>query len=1441
MYFNQFFEMEEPVKENADGPLVTKDYVIAYGHSKVSKNVVFGIGDMPAGTSNVISKSALKNKQKLDRCSSKPSQIPRYRYHQKEPPILEIPTKSMTEHANKIERTRRKLLMKSSLEKMQLHSRRRDIRSDMQSESSSAIITKVLLEEIRGRHKIGSDRLNEWLMESATDYLRPIANCLGASNISSTMVPQTSQSECDVNTRMSIEKRLIEALSNKNHNAIIALDKNMPYIAFEDLELDMRPEHDVSNNDHIKDHVNEIVNQKNTEVTTNAVFENCILKTKEYFKSKSQRKKAEKDVEKITERKAHSRVDDAELDTNEMKKCIQYNVGSGGDHLTETERNDLSGTMYDATEHMPTSSYIDCPSEILQRMTNLEAEGYDIASTVSGTDIEIRDDFLSNYNFEQAYSSLMEGRSENWILDNCNDSLCCIEEPVAQEPNICKLCTSCAKDKKQKKGARDSHDYHHHYCWRREVAKKCSERTVRYRGRCKKCHKHRNNQIRIPRPFITFTKHFSVGRICRRRWNLMWKGTAERWASKPKSHSRCRTFATVLDLQRSGFWENADVQTTVLLYHEAGTDAVAKEQKSTGIVPPPKLYSEACTKIESDTSIDNNQLQKQQTQIGTSTAIKYTKNNSPEQTGKINHPINNATKLYKTDISTCIDPMEDLNRTTTVVTLKEKGINKNTDYTNSTKYRSQIDRAIETDGSLLLITKKRSSVSVTSDIAMVVNLNAHEAFNQTDELEQVDTEANVNYNNSLEISCDDSSLFSYDVDFYKPHAVETESVEYGYPQSQRTIRMVKPKVSRRRSSAGGQDLELTSHHNVGIITSNKMLSPPRGNINSSRHLVYTSDKSGDTLSTDVRSCDYSKLLISSSADTEDQDDDEKDASTGMAQFNDLTKETSRYLCSRQYDTNAHGTYTGSSFFIEAIDRDTNTNICDIYIDTAVSSPNLIETCNFNGGPVTHHVHKAVSTQGLVQRYSFNGGSHRSQRSFTADVHPDYTTNCTSMTEQSITKPAGVKSALIRDIEKQSGFEDKSHTYNSSDSSSSGTFKVSPAKRAVAIQVVLDNTGHDVKSRRVLSTSVGIFTSLHGLSQSIQTPYNKLAIDNELGFKLIPATSQGTYTSCHMAGAAVQTAFKTVKKSIGTQLPATAPSDVNCQALAPILTPMKKSCLSKKSTSAMQIQTFIHCQAVPKLPKATSSEDLTTEGAGAGNEMKNVKQPPTLSTMIDKITTTDQELKCIRQEIKSNVRNIGIHVNFKSKVNRTAKELNKKVSLPIKKNKWNKGKLKEYLFVYDIPHIIPHSIFTEQTSPTTPSIRSSHILCEPTFVEYVSDGAQTSAREWKLYNEERNLNKGAKQRVPSSGSPRNLKKSNLFYLEACTMKPSTFHNAGCQTYEYIIPVITIASASTCSLSPALSLTDICEGRDKNELQAVYYMLSAIEGRIRRLKRNIRCRQ
>ncbi|XP_013177592.1 PREDICTED: uncharacterized protein LOC106125052 [Papilio xuthus] len=834
--------MEEPVKDNAGGPLITNDDVITYGHPKVSKNVVFGIGDMPAGrTNNIVSKSALKNKQKLaDRHSSKPSQIPRYRYHQKEPPILEIPTKSITEYGIKIEKPRH-------------------LRSDMQSESSSAIITKVLLEEIRGRHKIGSDRLNEWLMESATDYLRPIANCLGASNISSTMVPQTSQSECDVNTRMSIEKRLIEALSNKNHNAIIALDKNMPYITFEDLDLDMRPEQDLSNNDHLK-----------------------------------------------------------------------------GDHLTEKENNDLSGTTYDGNEHMPTTSYIDCPSEILQRMTNLEAEGYDIASTVSGTDIEIRDDFLSNYNFEQAYSSLMEGRSENWILDNCNDSLCCIEEPHPEEPNICKLCASHTETKKQQKGACDSHDYQHHYCWRREVAKRCSDRSVRYRGRCKKCHKHRNNQIRIPRPFITFTKHFSVGRICRRRWNLMWKGTAERWASKPKSHSKCRTFATMLDLQRSGFWENADVQTTVLLYHEAGTDAIAKEQKSTGIVPPTKLYSEAYTKIESDKSICKNQSPKHQSQVGPSAGIhiKNTKNNSLEEP-ITSYPPFNTIKSYKNDISTCIDPIEDYNNATTVITLKEKGNNKNTDLTNSTKYRSQVDRSIETDGSLLLITKKRSSVSINSDIAMVVNLNAHEAFNQTDELEQADTEANINYNNSLEISCDDSSLFSYDVDFYKPHAVETESGEYGYPQSKHTIRMVKPKVSRRRPSNGGLE-EVTSHHNIGVITSNNMMTPARGNKNTNRNIVYTSDKSGDTLSSDIRSCDYSKLLMSSSADTEDQDDDDKDVSTeAMAQFNDLTKETSRYLCSRQYDTNAHGTYTGSSFFIEATDRDTNTNICDIYIDAVI--------------------------------------------------------------------------------------------------------------------------------------------------------------------------------------------------------------------------------------------------------------------------------------------------------------------------------------------------------------------------------------------------------------------------------------------------------------------------------------------------------------------------
>ncbi|XP_022835603.1 uncharacterized protein LOC111363047, partial [Spodoptera litura] len=73
---------------------------------------------------------------------------------------------------------------------------------------------------------------------------------------------------------------------------------------------------------------------------------------------------------------------------------------------------------------------------------------------------------------------------------------------------------------------------------------------------------------------------------------------------------------------------------------------------------------------------------------------------------------------------------------------------------------------------------------------------------------------------------------------------------------------------------------------------------------------------------------------------------------------------------------------------------------------------------------------------------------------------------------------------------------------------------------------------------------------------------------------------------------------------------------------------------------------------------------------------------------------------------------------------------------------------------------------------------------------------------------------------------------VYKVEACTMKPSGRAALASQTikHPYCKPT---RHMSCCILSPAISLTDICKN-DKTNLKSVYYMLSAIEGRLRRLK-------
>lgn len=84
-------------------------------------------------------------------------------------------------------------------------------------------------------------------------------------------------------------------------------------------------------------------------------------------------------------------------------------------------------------------------------------------------------------------------------------------------------------------------------------------------------------------------------------------------------------------------------------------------------------------------------------------------------------------------------------------------------------------------------------------------------------------------------------------------------------------------------------------------------------------------------------------------------------------------------------------------------------------------------------------------------------------------------------------------------------------------------------------------------------------------------------------------------------------------------------------------------------------------------------------------------------------------------------------------------------------------------------------------------------------------------------------------VPNNGFHRTHLQRDIFFTEACTMKPSGRTNVNCQAKCF-------PAGNSYILFPALSLTDI-RGHDKNDLKNIYFLLNAIEGRVRRLKHNL----
>ncbi|XP_028173257.1 uncharacterized protein LOC114362169 [Ostrinia furnacalis] len=240
-------------------------------------------------------------------------------------------------------------------------------------------------------------------------------------------------------------------------------------------------------------------------------------------------------------------------------------------------------------------SYVECPSEILQKTTNFEGDGIESPKTLSSlacTDLEIHDDYSSQYTLENVDDCNLEDQATTAWCPACRSQSCMTfikseeSENTALQNSFC----GCRGDKSEVKASVVDSDSKIH----REKLKYCrlcgrrNSLTLHgdVRKYCKKHSRYRrfpSYRYKIARPFDTLRKHLSITRICRHRWNHVWKKTAARWAHRSKSHSKLGKFRMLEYLQSSIIWEDVDVQTLTLVYRETGTHTNVMQQKSAGI------------------------------------------------------------------------------------------------------------------------------------------------------------------------------------------------------------------------------------------------------------------------------------------------------------------------------------------------------------------------------------------------------------------------------------------------------------------------------------------------------------------------------------------------------------------------------------------------------------------------------------------------------------------------------------------------------------------------------------------------------------------------------------------------------------------------------------------------------------------------------------------
>ncbi|XP_050342327.1 uncharacterized protein LOC126768345 [Nymphalis io] len=246
-------------------------------------------------------------------------------------------------------------------------------------------------------------------------------------------------------------------------------------------------------------------------------------------------------------------------------------------------------------EKNPVGSFVDYPSEVLQKTTNFDANGYETQCTVIAGKSELQGNLSSPFTME--HSRTATDIDINWSrLQSSQDNTTIGKSSKLSSLNNESWRLSFYGEKNEPDSSKTPdknsyHDYYYHYCWRKEVAKKniAVQDLWDYNGRCKKCQKHRITPYRrkltennvqllilrsfpissVPRSLKYLKRRMSIGRICRRRWKCVWKKTTERWTNWSKSPYKFRKFRSI-NLKKSNKWNDADVQTTIFLYNERG-------------------------------------------------------------------------------------------------------------------------------------------------------------------------------------------------------------------------------------------------------------------------------------------------------------------------------------------------------------------------------------------------------------------------------------------------------------------------------------------------------------------------------------------------------------------------------------------------------------------------------------------------------------------------------------------------------------------------------------------------------------------------------------------------------------------------------------------------------------------------------------------------------